>query len=912
MRLTAAPLLFLAAILAFARGGAVPPDPRTPEVVADSLFDASAFDTLLAFSSRMMAVARASGDSARLGRMTFHRGRARLLLRDPGGAADFDRALSLAVASRDTTGWMAALGLQGVVASMAGRYDGAIVLNEERLRLALLAHHRRSEAWARLHLAYCSMQLQRYARARTEYDLAARAFHDVDRPHEELAALVGMGMVAVRSGAYEEASRAYRRALVRARELGDVSQEADVINNLAEIEYEHGELDVAARRYRQAFDLKRNTRFPDLALVASNVVELDVLIGQYAAAESVLVDALSFCEESGYTEVEAKLLHDLGELRLAQGRSGGAAAAFRRAVAQRDASVQHHTESVTGLALTLAARDSVLAAAALLDAELADIDGAPPSMWRANAFVEWSRCLRGTGAISRANRAAHFAWEDALARSDTTRALLAAVEISECLARADDRAGAHEWFARALSMFNAVGTRSREYRWREVNRLSLVPPLVAASRIVLEWPRDVAPRVRERALFDALQVFRARTLLERVSDPRRLGGPAGGLYVPVSLDEIQRETLEPGDCLLDFTITGDEVWAFAVTSDSLRLTRIDCAATDLKRRARAYARLVASPPASRGAPDPTSDGARFLGDALLAGAADLVHSARRVTIVTDGWLAAVPFETLVCPGEDALLGDDRNVVRAPAVALLRRARERGADPAHPARVLALAPASNELRFARREVDRIESRYANVTRFDGNGPDALLAAMHNRDVIHIASHIRVDGERPWHSGIDIGGGVGQSLRASRVAAEILDPQLVVLSGCASALGRATHGEGVLGVSSAFLASGSRAVVASLWEVDDRTTADLMQEFYRGLGAGKPAGEALRLARRVIRVRHPHPFFWAGFVVIGDGEVEPGIAPRRGRGSPLILAALSGLAVVVIAGWGARRRRARMNS
>jgi hypothetical protein len=83
-----------------------------------------------------------------------------------------------------------------------------------------------------------------------------------------------------------------------------------------------------------------------------------------------------------------------------------------------------------------------------------------------------------------------------------------------------------------------------------------------------------------------------------------------------------------------------------------------------------------------------------------------------------------------------------------------------------------------------------------------------------------------------------------------------------------------GEGVLGLASAFLSAGVPAVVATLWPVDDAQTARLMDHFYAGLAAGLDAATALHEAREALRASEAtrHPFFWAGYVLVGDGQVR----------------------------------------
>jgi tetratricopeptide (TPR) repeat protein/CHAT domain-containing protein len=96
---------------------------------------------------------------------------------------------------------------------------------------------------------------------------------------------------------------------------------------------------------------------------------------------------------------------------------------------------------------------------------------------------------------------------------------------------------------------------------------------------------------------------------------------------------------------------------------------------------------------------------------------------------------------------------------------------------------------------------------------------------------------------------------------------LNADLVVLSACQTARGEMQPGEGVVGLSRAFLYAGSRGVVCSLWNVDDERTATLMQGLYARLKEGRPAALALTEARRQMIAREEAPFYWAPFILIG---------------------------------------------
>jgi CHAT domain-containing protein len=100
---------------------------------------------------------------------------------------------------------------------------------------------------------------------------------------------------------------------------------------------------------------------------------------------------------------------------------------------------------------------------------------------------------------------------------------------------------------------------------------------------------------------------------------------------------------------------------------------------------------------------------------------------------------------------------------------------------------------------------------------------------------------------------------------------LDADLVVLSACQTALGKEIKGEGLVGLARAFIYAGAPRVVASLWEVSDLATAQLMKSFYRGmLQRHLSPAAALRAAQRELSRdrRWTAPYFWAGFVLQGE--------------------------------------------
>jgi tetratricopeptide (TPR) repeat protein len=894
-------LLVLAITIASASSASVLP-PQPYDATAESLYVAGAYDSLLAFATRGVEDAAARGDSLRLGRMLVHRGRGLLLVRRPGAREDFDRAIALAENAGDSLGWATALGFRSLVSGFTGRFDESIRLNEQRNEIARAIGSTRNLGWGHMLIGFACLNQGDLERAEREYRQAVSVFGASGQPRDRLEALIGLGRVHYSAGRVVEARTAYRDALDIARELGDRRQEADCWNNLGGVEMNSGDLSLAARCFRRAYDLKRADGSYDVASPASNVALANTLIGHYAAAESVLIDAVQAARGSGFELIYSDIYENLGRLRFAQGRPRGAAVYFRRAMARGDtADATDRLEAVAGLAEALVAQDSAATALEVLEAHARGAFASRPSIARGDVLIVWSRCLRAAGEPARAIPPATTAYEDARSRDDPTSALLAALEICAARRSLGDPVGAHAWFDRARELFTESATRSGEFEWREAYRASLAPRLVENAAILLEWPPGAPRGERERRLFDFLQEIRARTLMERITDPRRADGP-GGVAAMVTAEQLQEDVLRPGECLLDISVARGRIFVFAVTRDSLRLAVVHDPDGALERRARRYQGLAGAP-GRPGAPPPAAP------VELIAGVADILTAAASIIVVADGWASSLPLAAFAI-GDGGPLIERCEMSVVPAASLLYDLRVR--PPGAPSGgMLALAPAGASLPGAAREVRVLASRYRDVQAVDtALTIDALAELARERAVIHVASHVEVNGERPWHSGIQMSADTrgADYLRAAEIARANLSDRLIVLSSCESGLGRATQGEGVLGITTAFLAAGARTVVATLWKVDDRATSDLMLAFYSGMARGMTAGEALRAAQLSVRRHRPEPFYWAGFVVVGDPGATPALTPRGG--TRILMVSLA-FGILVLAGAGAvliRRRSA----
>ncbi|MBN1177671.1 MAG: CHAT domain-containing protein [Anaerolineae bacterium] len=133
------------------------------------------------------------------------------------------------------------------------------------------------------------------------------------------------------------------------------------------------------------------------------------------------------------------------------------------------------------------------------------------------------------------------------------------------------------------------------------------------------------------------------------------------------------------------------------------------------------------------------------------------------------------------------------------------------------------------------------------------------------LLHLATHGGFRADNPLFSWLRLADGrlTVRDVYGLRLA----HADLVTLSACETGLGDPRGGD-VMGLSQGFLAAGARSLLLSLWAVDDASTTELMVTFYRQLAAGRSKSAALQQAQWELRQTHPHPFFWAGFVLVGE--------------------------------------------
>jgi CHAT domain-containing protein len=141
-------------------------------------------------------------------------------------------------------------------------------------------------------------------------------------------------------------------------------------------------------------------------------------------------------------------------------------------------------------------------------------------------------------------------------------------------------------------------------------------------------------------------------------------------------------------------------------------------------------------------------------------------------------------------------------------------------------------------------------------------EAVRAAAPAAAVIHLACHAQFRSDNPMFSALHLRDG---AITAEWLQGLHLQPAVVVLSACETALAGQGQGDEMLGLVRAFMLAGAARVVAALWPVDDAVTRQFMASFYAALAAGQSCSAAMAQAQATVRRHHSHPYFWSGFTL-----------------------------------------------
>jgi CHAT domain-containing protein len=242
---------------------------------------------------------------------------------------------------------------------------------------------------------------------------------------------------------------------------------------------------------------------------------------------------------------------------------------------------------------------------------------------------------------------------------------------------------------------------------------------------------------------------------------------------------------------------------------------------------------------------------------------DRTVASPKLVIVPHGLLHRVPFHALSDGGSYLL--ERFEISYAPSAkvySLCQNRIPRGFDKA-----LVLGVADPSIPAVAGETQAVVKHLpaAELLRDQQATMEALRLKVPGCGLLHLACHGMFRVDNPMFSSLKVGDGW---LAASDVIRLDLAGALVTLSACESGRNEVFAGDELIGLTRAFLGAGATTLVASLWLVQDETTAELMENWYKHLSDGVGRATALRNAQLALKDKYPHPYYWAPFVLIGQ--------------------------------------------
>ncbi len=843
--------------------------------------------------------------------------------------AILNESLPIYQALGDRAGEAAALQSIGYASFSQDEYATAIDVYNRALTLARAEGARGLEASVVYNIGQVYYHLGDYQKALDLYTEALAVHRVLVNRSGEAATLSALGRVYRFLGEHQKALDHHGQALSILRAIGERMNEATSLNNSAHVYLSLGQ-------YRDALPLFEQSLEICLAVgnrsgEASNTNGVGLVhagLGEYEKALGFHRRALQLFRSLGHRRAEADSLGHIGRAYDGLGDYGQARAYLQDALAIYRAVKVPRQESETLYAMARTARRGrdFTSATTDIDQAIRLAEGFRQDVSSQQLRTSYQGTIRDfyelkIDALMQLHKqaASADAQANALEASERARARSLLDLLAE--ARADIRGDVDA----------SLLDRERALRQRLAGLAERQTQLVSGNAT----PDQLAAIARQiEADLGEHQNVLAKL---RASSPRyaALMQPE-----PLTLTQIQAEVLDGDTLLLEYFLGGERSYLWAVTKEAVTTYELPGRA-EIEAAARRFYDLLSTRETSA----ELERSARALSDMVLAPVADRLQN-RRLAIVADGALHYVPFAALPEPrpavtnARPQPLIVDHEIVSLPSASTLAVLRHESRDRVAAARLVAVVADpvfdANDVRVrrksaqtagraterpaehvgllrsvedvgvsqgtwplprllgTRREARAILSLAPSGKRrealdFEASRETATGGDLGGYQVIHFATHALINNQHPELSGLvlslvdDDGRARDGFLRLNDIYNLRLPAELVVLSACRTGLGKEMRGEGLIGLTRAFMYAGAPRLITSLWQVDDTGTSELMARFYRALLGDRRVSAAAALREAQVEMWRQQdwqsPYYWAAFALQGEWQQIRADRPSR---------------------------------
>ncbi|MDJ1176607.1 CHAT domain-containing tetratricopeptide repeat protein [Roseofilum capinflatum] len=820
-------------------------------------------------------------------------------------------ALKLSQESENTAQEIIILNWMGLTYRELGEFDQAFSLYNQLLPRT--ASRPQTEASVLLSLAQVHTKLSNTQEALDMYNQALGVWRSVNFQTGEAATLNNIGVVYTELGDYNQALATYNRALELVKELGNSKSIAATLNNIGGTYSDLERYSQALIYYQDALELWQEeedlrgkaSTFNNIGFVYAKLDKLDNALATY-------VNALPLWEKLGDRAGKASTLNNLGYVYAQQGDLELALTYYNQALELRRQVGDRPKEALTLYSIAQAQRQH------------GDLELAQTTIESALTLIEDLR----TRVSAQDLRSTFFASKQEyyefyidllmeLHRNNPDRGYDAqALEAKE---RASGRSLLDLLTEAKIDLHTGVDPAlvAQETDLRE--QLSALEE--RKLRLLRNhYQADLAAQL-DREIEELLLTYRDVRARIRATSPHyaNLTQPQ-----PLTVAQMQQQVVDRDTTLITYALGKERSTVWVLNSNGLHSAQLP--SREAIEKAAAEFREAVIAPTLRIRRRRTEGAAHILSTMILDPIAPYLEG-ERLAIISDGGLQYIPWAAIAAPASVNTytpLIVDYELVTLPSASSLGQLRQDIAQRQPAPKTLAIladpvfSPQDNRLKletqpaenflppelersareaglifdrlpFTQAEAEEILALLPPEQTTQGFGFQASKAIATSPDIsqyriLHFATHGLLNSITPELSGLVLsllnpeGEAIDGFLRLHEIYNLDLRAELVVLSACETGLGKAVRGEGLIGLTRGFLYAGAARAIVSLWQVDDRATAQLMIHLYQNMLQNNlsPAA-ALRAAQLELwnSEEYQLPYFWAAFTLQGEWQPSKGL-------------------------------------
>jgi CHAT domain-containing protein/TolA-binding protein len=765
---------------------------------------------------------------------------------------DYHRCLKISEETRDTAGIARAMINIGNVHNSQGNYVKALEQYQRGLKISEELRDKAEIALTLNNIGLLYFRQGNYTQALEQYQKSLKIYEEIDNKVGIATTQGKIGIVHHAQGNYTQALEQYFENLKVSEKLNNKAEKALILNNIGHVHYLQANYTQALDEYYKSLKIREEIGAKSgIALTQNNIGEVHRLQGNYTPALQFASRAVDLANRIGNLNVLWQAHTTAGKTYFALNQFSFARQSYEEAI------------------VTVEALRTQIAGGEQEQQRFFESKVSPY-----HAMVELLIAQNHPGeALSYAERA----------KARVLLGVLSSGRVNVTKTMTSQEIEQERKHNSRLVSLNTQIYQEKQRRQADQNQLNQLDSELQKARLDFE-----AFQTNLYAVHPELKTQR-------------------GEAAPLMPEQVGDLLPDATIALLEFVVSDEKTYLFVVTKSAtvqVNVFLLEIKEKELTDRIVRFREMLSNTNPRFSKP------AHGLYDLLLKPAAAHLKGKTRLLIVPDGPLWELPFQALQTP-QDRYLIDDHSIFYAPSLSVVREMmnarRNKEVRPFAASSLLALGnPALGTQTITRvkavlmderldplPETERLVRTLGRIHRSGRNKIYVGAEAREERfkteakdyDILHLASHGILNDRSPMYSHLLLAQ-TGEAaitdedgmLEAWELMNLDLRAELAVLSACETARGRVGKGEGMIGITWALFVAGVPRTVVSQWKVRSNSTAELMVEFHRQLvnrsrGSTKlnSAAEALRAAALKLKgdSRYRHPFYWAGFVIVGVG-------------------------------------------